>query len=98
MATKTHTRTAQLDRDTGTLTITQDGNRKVYRVEELDSEPEIGAPAFHLTLESDPSNGYDIILTSSGWECTCADWTFRHRNDGQPCKHLGALKATGVIR
>jgi hypothetical protein len=70
-----------------------------YRLEELESHPLIGLPAFRLTKlkGGEPSDYYEVILTQWGPECNCADATFRHQNDGTYCKHISALMAAGKL-
>ncbi len=93
-------RSARLRFESGAwvLTITQGTTAKRYGLEELSPHPEVGSPAYRLTPESSSSEPYDVILTATGWECGCADWNYRHRNDGEFCKHVAALFAVGLLK
>jgi hypothetical protein len=36
---------------------------------------------------------YDVRLWSWGWDCTCADHSYRHMRNGGLCKHAAATWA-----
>ena len=95
------TGSARLDGDILTITKIRQGLKDLvtrYRVEHIDSHPEIGYPAIRLVkLRSDDSDDdyvYDVLLTSSGPLCDCGDCTHRDRE----CKHIKALIAVRLLR
>ncbi len=71
-----------------------------YRLEEIDSHPLCGRPAFRLTklVNGEPAEFYEVIRTDWGDQCDCADWTFRHQNTADTCKHIASLRAIGKLR
>jgi hypothetical protein len=65
----------------------------VYRVSNLDPDPEIGSPAVRLTQADGKS--YDLIRTAQyGWTCECPDFKRRREAKGLLCKHLKAALKT----
>ncbi len=40
---------------------------------------------------------YHASRHSHGFECTCADWVYRRHRTPDPCKHVEALVAMGLM-
>lgn len=85
------------------LRITAGDQAVYYSVEDLRPDPSIGDQGVRLTRlfpssDGQPDHGlYDLIRTPHGWECSCADFNYRRRNDGTPCKHLAACAKVKLI-
>lgn len=67
-----------------------------YRLQWLSPDPEVGTRAVRLTGLTGKS--YDCVLFVDGPHCDCPDFhQARQNKDPKGCKHLAALRATGVI-
>ncbi|MGI0101083.1 MAG: IS6 family transposase [Nitrosotalea sp.] len=64
--------------------IAQNPNQQIFRI-----------TANQYKVKSQTTKGeYDVILTKSGWRCTCGDYTFRHIC----CKHIHGVEFSIRIR
>lgn len=45
-----------------------------------------------FTVESARKKNEVYVVDLLDNTCSCPDWTFRHQNDGSPCKHIMAAK------
>lgn len=99
--------TARYDAATATLTIhavTPKG-RKVdtsYRVEALESHPEIGHPALRLVKLNGKEGtlmrtAYDLIFTEYGLACDCCNWMAQYGREPIECKHGRAVVALKLL-
>lgn len=71
---------------------------KAYLIEQLDSHPEIGCPAYILHLKDGSHSSYEIVVRPWGAECSCPDFAFRREHiDPKGCKHIAALRAVGLL-
>lgn len=51
-----------------------------------------------VRLRKADGSAYECSVRRDGWaECTCPDWTYRHIETGQPCKHVASLQAIGLL-
>ncbi len=79
----------------------KDGTRKlqthVYLVTNLNPDPRCANPAYKL--EKITSQGeaecWEVHVDRYGPSCSCPDRTYR--DDGHHCKHIAALKVTGLL-
>lgn len=71
----------------------------IYAVRFLDPHPDVAKkPAIRLTKE-DGTTSYEIHQDQFGWHCTCPDFEFRrNRKDPKGCRHICALRATGLLK
>lgn len=61
---------------------------RFYRVQPLEAiRPVLRA----WKLTKGDGTAYELHADQHGLSCTCGDFTFRHQNDGQLCKHLESL-------
>lgn len=70
--------------------------KTAYRLEFLESDPSIGAPAWRLTKTD--GECFDVILRPNGAVCDCPDFVNRRQNTFKGCKHVAALTAVGLMR
>src|SRR5438309_1553976 len=70
-----------------------------YQVSRTPILPGTGQRAFRLL----PTNGsasepYDVHVDVIGYaQCTCADFIWCRDRYGEPCKHISALRAVGLL-
>jgi hypothetical protein len=98
-----HSGTVRLvkDADGARLEMRIDGKLTVYQVEDLCPDPAVASPAYRLTkagpgLFSEPT-AYDVAVTEHGAVCSCPDFIYRRANDPEPCKHIRAMRAKGLL-
>jgi hypothetical protein len=78
------------------LTLSIAGTK--YRVKPVRCDLHSGASrCFELVKQDATRAAYHISQHPHGAECTCADYEYRHRDNGTVCKHLRALSAFGLV-
>lgn len=66
-----------------------------YALTRLAADPGVAKVAWRLTKPTGET--YDVRLDNRGVHCDCADFTFRHANAPDGCKHVQALTEFGLI-
>jgi hypothetical protein len=81
-------------RDVCSLTLSIAGTK--YRVKPVRCDLHSGASRCFELVKRDGEQ-YHVSQHAHGAECTCADFEYRHRDNGSSCKHLRALSAFGIV-
>lgn len=77
------------------LRITVKGKATEYGVSILDPDLRVADAAVRLTKPNGES--YDVHQDEDGFYCTCADFYFCRGFTEKKCKHIEALKASGLL-
>ncbi|QDV39277.1 hypothetical protein ElP_72410 (plasmid) [Tautonia plasticadhaerens] len=68
--------------------------RTRYNVEPIASS--VGIRSWRLG-NTDNGQTYDVTATHGGTTCTCPDHRYRHEGNGTTCKHVRALRDSGLL-
>lgn len=68
-----------------------------YRVQRLNPHRDVANPAWRLFKVG--GEHYDVHVTGGEALCDCKDFAYRrHRKDPKGCRHIAALRATGLLK
>ncbi len=70
----------------------------VYTVRSVPISASVGTVAFLVTPKHKPTEAYHLHHDVQGETvCSCADWEYRRKGTGPPCKHTARLIELGLI-